>query len=141
MKGASLIAPFGLRMPEELKEKISERAKNNGRSMNAEIVQILQDALDGRLEQLEETIHKYGGRVNPISELDDVEKIYKEVISTDPENLSSQEFDKNNEKIDWLVEQFMDRIRADTYKFQSMLKFKSALQNEITIKKSKNTNT
>lgn len=46
MKGASLIAPFGLRMPEELKEKIAERAKNNGRSMNAEIVQILQDALE-----------------------------------------------------------------------------------------------
>lgn len=46
MKGASLIAPFGLRMPEELKEKISERAKSNGRSMNAEIVQILEDALD-----------------------------------------------------------------------------------------------
>ncbi|AUZ68244.1 Arc family DNA-binding protein [Escherichia coli] len=45
MKGASLIAPFGLRMPEELKEKIAERAKANGRSMNAEIVQILQDAL------------------------------------------------------------------------------------------------
>lgn len=45
MKGASLIAPFGLRMPEELKEKVAERAKNNGRSMNAEIVQILQDAL------------------------------------------------------------------------------------------------
>lgn len=46
MKGASLIAPFGLRMPEDLKDKISERAKANGRSMNAEIVQILQDALD-----------------------------------------------------------------------------------------------
>lgn len=45
MKGASLIAPFGLRMPEELKEKIAERAKKNGRSMNAEIVQILQDAI------------------------------------------------------------------------------------------------
>lgn len=42
MKGASLITPFGLRMPEELKEKVSERAKANGRSMNAEIVQILQ---------------------------------------------------------------------------------------------------
>lgn len=46
MKGASLIAPFGLRMPEELKEKIAERAKNNGRSMNAEIVQVLQDAIE-----------------------------------------------------------------------------------------------
>lgn len=46
MKGASLIAPFGLRMPEDLKVKIAERAKSNGRSMNAEIVQILQDAVD-----------------------------------------------------------------------------------------------
>lgn len=45
MKGASLIAPFGLRMPEELKEKIAERAKSNGRSMNAEIVQILEDTV------------------------------------------------------------------------------------------------
>lgn len=46
MKGASLIAPFGLRMPEDLKEIIAERAKANGRSMNSEIVQILQDAVD-----------------------------------------------------------------------------------------------
>ncbi|EMX5170632.1 Arc family DNA-binding protein [Citrobacter freundii] len=33
-------------MPEDLKVKIAERAKSNGRSMNAEIVQILQDAVD-----------------------------------------------------------------------------------------------
>lgn len=46
MKGASLIAPFGLRMPEDLKEKIASRAKNNGRSMNAEIVQILHETLE-----------------------------------------------------------------------------------------------
>lgn len=45
MKGASQIAPFGLRMPEDLKTAIAERATRNGRSMNAEIVQILQDAL------------------------------------------------------------------------------------------------
>jgi len=49
MKGASLIAPFGLRMPEELKVKIAERAKDNGRSMNAEIVQMLQDTLDNEV--------------------------------------------------------------------------------------------
>lgn len=46
MKGASQIAPFGLRMPEELKDKIADRARKNGRSMNAEIVQIIQDVLD-----------------------------------------------------------------------------------------------
>jgi hypothetical protein len=118
---------FMLRFPDGMRDAIAERAKQNGRSMNSEIVQILQDALDGRLEKLEEVIHKYGSRVNPISELDDVEKVYREVISSDPENLSPQDFDKNNEKIDWLVEQFMDRIREDTSRFQSMLKFKSAL--------------
>lgn len=37
---------FNLRMTQDLKEKISLRAKDNGRSLNAEIVQILQDAID-----------------------------------------------------------------------------------------------
>ncbi|QCT21748.1 Arc family DNA-binding protein [Jejubacter calystegiae] len=47
MKGARNIAPFGLRMPDEIREAVQQRAKNNGRSMNAEIVKILQDALEG----------------------------------------------------------------------------------------------
>lgn len=46
MKGMRNIAPFGLRMPDELREAITVRAKKNGRSMNAEIVQILQDVID-----------------------------------------------------------------------------------------------
>ncbi|HCL4433138.1 TPA: Arc family DNA-binding protein [Salmonella enterica] len=45
MKGMRNIAPFGLRMPDELREAIQQRAKNNGRSINSEIVQILEDAL------------------------------------------------------------------------------------------------
>ncbi|CAI1141745.1 Arc family DNA-binding protein [Serratia ficaria] len=45
MKGMRNIAPFGLRMPDELREAIAERAKKNGRSMNAEIIQILQEAI------------------------------------------------------------------------------------------------
>ncbi|EPE3084099.1 Arc family DNA-binding protein [Morganella morganii] len=47
MKGMRSIAPFGLRMPDALKEKIQERAKANGRSMNSEIIQILEDAVGG----------------------------------------------------------------------------------------------
>ncbi|HGS4315486.1 TPA: Arc family DNA-binding protein, partial [Klebsiella pneumoniae] len=39
------IAPFGLRMSEALKEAVAERAKRNGRSMNSEIVNIIEDAL------------------------------------------------------------------------------------------------
>ncbi|HGK3768728.1 TPA: Arc family DNA-binding protein [Klebsiella pneumoniae] len=37
---------FMLRFPDGMREAIAERAKRNGRSMNSEIVQILQDALD-----------------------------------------------------------------------------------------------
>lgn len=45
MKGASQIAPLGIRLPEDLKEGIKARAAINGRSMNAEIVQMLDDAM------------------------------------------------------------------------------------------------
>lgn len=38
---------FMLRLPEGMRDAIAERAKKNGRSMNSEIVQILQDALEG----------------------------------------------------------------------------------------------
>jgi len=39
------IAPYGVRMPAELKEKLQEVAKKNGRSLNSEIVRILEDYL------------------------------------------------------------------------------------------------
>jgi hypothetical protein len=34
-------APFGLRMPEDIKTWVAERASENGRSVNSEIVQLL----------------------------------------------------------------------------------------------------
>lgn len=37
---------FTFRMPPEVKEKLKNRAKINGRSFNAELLQIVQDALD-----------------------------------------------------------------------------------------------
>ncbi|WP_394517457.1 Arc family DNA-binding protein [Pantoea sp. SGAir0175] len=37
---------FNVRLPAGMRDAIAERAKSNGRSMNSEIVQILQDALD-----------------------------------------------------------------------------------------------
>ncbi|HFP9395564.1 TPA: Arc family DNA-binding protein [Raoultella ornithinolytica] len=36
---------FMLRFPDGMRDAIAERAKRNGRSMNSEIVQILEDAL------------------------------------------------------------------------------------------------
>ncbi|SEQ27623.1 Arc-like DNA binding domain-containing protein [Rosenbergiella nectarea] len=37
------IAPYGVRMPAELKDKLQEIAKRNGRSLNSEIVKILEE--------------------------------------------------------------------------------------------------
>ncbi|WP_035607660.1 Arc family DNA-binding protein [Edwardsiella tarda] len=37
---------FMLRFPDGMRDAIAERAKQNGRSMNSEIIQILQDAID-----------------------------------------------------------------------------------------------
>ncbi|ENZ1677153.1 TPA: Arc family DNA-binding protein [Proteus mirabilis] len=37
---------FNLRLPDGMKDIIAERAKANGRSMNSEIIQMLQDVLD-----------------------------------------------------------------------------------------------
>lgn len=47
------INPFGLRMPNELKEHLDEAAKENGRSLNAEINQRLTDSFEHQEELLE----------------------------------------------------------------------------------------
>lgn len=44
---------FMLRFPDGMRDAISERAKQNGRSMNSEIIQILQDALDAEVNVVE----------------------------------------------------------------------------------------
>ena len=66
-------APYPLRMPDELRAQLSERAKSNGRSVNAEIVSILQGALSGSGaelasvgsgELLEEVLRRFGSQVS-----------------------------------------------------------------------------
>lgn len=39
---------FMLRFPDGMRDAIAERAKRNGRSMNSEIVQIIEDALNSK---------------------------------------------------------------------------------------------
>ncbi len=39
---------FNVRLPSGMRDAIAERARENGRSMNAEIVQILEDALSSK---------------------------------------------------------------------------------------------
>ena len=40
------IAPYSVRMPDSLKRDLTIRASKNGRSLNSEIVMILQAAID-----------------------------------------------------------------------------------------------
>lgn len=91
-----------------MRDAVAARAKANGRSMNSEIVQILQDALDGR--------------VNPLANDDEVERVYLELISSDPETMTDEEFDENCRKIDWLSDVLMDRVNADSRKFKGLMK-------------------
>ncbi|EMK9143251.1 Arc family DNA-binding protein [Citrobacter freundii complex sp. 2024EL-00238] len=78
MKGASQIAPLGIRLPDELKEKIKERAKINGRSVNSEIVQILEDFLakdDQGLSQVDQlTIAAYEEQVSTLERIISAQK-------------------------------------------------------------------
>ncbi|WP_105693557.1 Arc family DNA-binding protein [Cronobacter dublinensis] len=46
---------FNLRFPDGMREAIAERAKRNGRSMNAEILQIIQDALDTEISAIDKS--------------------------------------------------------------------------------------
>lgn len=48
------IAPFGLRMLPELRDKVEEAAKSNGRSMNAEIVARLQQSFAETTQPLQD---------------------------------------------------------------------------------------
>ncbi len=48
--GKEFIERFTVRMPMGMRERIADRAERNGRSMNSEIVQILQDILDSRVQ-------------------------------------------------------------------------------------------
>jgi plasmid stability protein len=44
--------PYPLRMPDELRDLLTERARASGRSLNAEIIGILQDAVSERQQAL-----------------------------------------------------------------------------------------
>ncbi len=45
------LPPTGVRMSDDMKEQLVERARQNGRSMNSEIVQILKEVLTGTAEK------------------------------------------------------------------------------------------
>lgn len=65
------INPFGLRMPNELKESIEREARFNGRSLNAEIVDRLRKSIEPpiRIEgghKIEQVPSSYAPEINDI---------------------------------------------------------------------------
>ncbi|HGI8193115.1 TPA: Arc family DNA-binding protein [Citrobacter freundii] len=44
---------FNLRFPDGMRDAVAERAKRNGRSMNSEIIQIIEDAITPERETIE----------------------------------------------------------------------------------------
>ena len=45
------LSPFGVRMDGGMRKQLDERARQNGRSMNSEIIQILKEAIEGTAEK------------------------------------------------------------------------------------------
>lgn len=53
---------INIRISKELKAKVKARAQHNKRSMNAEIVQIIEDAVDGKVFSSDEFAQKEADR-------------------------------------------------------------------------------
>lgn len=98
MRGTRNIAPFGLRMPDELKEAVQDRANKNGRSLNSEILQILFETIyrdaqpDGWLEKLLEYIDEK----DPSSESD--RELFAHAISEALKEVTMR-IEKENERL------------------------------------------
>lgn len=89
----AFVERFTVRMPDGMRDAIAERARDNGRSMNSEIVQILDNALNGGItsvidEAFLNVFHQVGhSRYQTLEEFNDV-----------------------NEKVDWLMGESMERL-------------------------------
>lgn len=84
--GKEFIERFTVRMPMGMRERIADRAEKNGRSMNSEIVQILQDILDGRVQyDLPEGVRDSG-----ISGTVDILSANKELLHEQASNYQKQ---------------------------------------------------
>lgn len=71
MKGASQLAPVGIRIPDDLKSHIQARAQDNGRSMNAEIIDAIERSFLGEENQNIHTMHEQISHLIKINELND----------------------------------------------------------------------
>ena len=86
---------FVVRFPDGMRDAIAERAKRNGRSMNSEIVQILEDALNA-----ENTLGEIADKINSVSvrlNVDALVQLQAQVIAMQKE--IQEKFREQNEKL------------------------------------------
>ncbi len=86
---------FNIRLPAGMRDAIAERAKRNGRSMNSEIVQILEDALNA-----ENTLGEIADKINSVSvplNVDALVQLQAQVIAIQKE--IQEKFREQNEKL------------------------------------------
>lgn len=107
---------FVVRLPDGMRDAISERADKYGRSMNSEIVQILNDKLIGPESlQVDTEFHK----------------LFKEITESEAsdgfEGFTLDDFKKKDEKIDLLIDALMHRIKNDNEKIRDLLIMKRGL--------------
>ncbi|ENO8558531.1 Arc family DNA-binding protein [Yersinia enterocolitica] len=108
----NFVERFTVRMPDGMRDAIAGRAKKNGRSMNSEIVQILQDALSG-------------GAINMDAEF---VSVFNQVTHAQHETI--EEFDAVNEKVDWLIDKLMEKIDNESANVRLLLKAKQKYANK-----------
>lgn len=93
---------FNLRMPLEMKDALVEKAKKNGRSLNAEIVQILENAL------CEES-----GKIHASEVLKIRSQISQAQTDAFFNERSNQKIDEQLEKIDELTKRLDLLLKSD----------------------------
>ncbi|HIC0658548.1 TPA: Arc family DNA-binding protein [Klebsiella pneumoniae] len=74
---------FNLRFPDGMRDAVAERAKSNGRSMNSEIVQIIEDALSGApavaIDSHKELVERYRALAKSLPDNGNSEEWQKEI--------------------------------------------------------------
>ncbi|EEM7368380.1 Arc family DNA-binding protein [Salmonella enterica] len=108
----AFIERFTVRFPDGMRDAVAERAKSNGRSMNSEIVQIIEDALSGApavaIGSHKELVERYRALVKSLPDDGNSEEWQKEfdkltiaiVDAMTPLVLLRSELVKLHEKVD-----------------------------------------
>ena len=117
MKGASQIAPLGVRLPDELKEKVQERAKEHGRSMNAEIVGVIEKSFSEQPNQEALAMTSALEHLQAINELkDQIIASQESSIKSQKETISSlhqtiDAMDRSIDAMDRTIKSLEDHVR------------------------------